>query len=93
MIRRTTKSRRPNVRRHRRVLGVITPGGMLTKEGAMRSAGLGQHSIQRGEDEGALDPFLFANRLYYETDEILAWIRKSGVRLSKSNIRRKQIGT
>ncbi len=66
---------RKRQRRSRPVLGDIYPGGLLTKEGCMRRCGLGRSAIQEARRSGMVTPIVCNQRLYYRTDELIAWIK------------------
>lgn len=56
------------------VRGKLFPGGLLTKEGCMECAGLGHVSLHRARMSGMVKPIEVSQRLYYRTDELIAWI-------------------
>ena len=64
----------PSRRQRTPVLGVLYPGGILTKEGVMRRAGIGLHGLQAARRSGIVKPISVNDRLYYRTDELIAWI-------------------
>jgi hypothetical protein len=72
----------------------LIPGGLLLTDQLVEGLGIGEDALAIGRQEDHLHPIKFGIQLVYETDEILAWIRKTG-RLAKAptaNYRRETYG-
>lgn len=64
----------PEQRKTIPVRGKLFPGGLLTKEGCMQCAGLGRKLLQDARMSGMVKPIEVSQRLYYRTEELIAWI-------------------
>lgn len=65
----------------RKPRGRIVPGELLTRDACMTEAGLGDDSLLEARKSGIVQPIEIAGRHYYETDQLIEWIRKQGKRV------------
>ena len=61
-------------REFEKVEGDLMPGGLLTTEGCLRKAGLGENSLSDARRSGMVKPIFAGRRVYYKTDELIKWI-------------------
>jgi len=61
-----------------KLIGVISPDEVYTKEGLWRCAALGPQSIRDACDSGIVKPLFRGRRVYYLGKEVIAWIVATG---------------
>lgn len=61
----------------RRVVGVLSPEKLYTKEGLMRYGGVGPESLRNACSSGIVQPLFVGRRVYYAGDQVIQWIRSS----------------
>lgn len=55
--------------------GILQEGQLLTEEGAWLAAKLGKHTLARARQSGVVTAIWIGNSVYYESSELMAWIR------------------
>jgi len=48
---------------------------LLTEEGAWLAGKLAKHTLARARQSGVVTPIWIGNSVYYESSELMAWIR------------------